>query len=103
MLEFPWLRAKVAGLPSASHWQVLAKAALRDDLAGMQRRLTADALRTAAGQGDARQAIAAWEQGNRPLLERFREVHADLRAHNTLDLAMLSVAMKELRNIAGRA
>ncbi len=101
-LEFPWLRAKVASLPSASHWQVLAKAALRDDLAGMQCHLTADALRGAAENGDAQQAIAAWEEGNRPLLERFRQVHADLRAHNTLDLAMISVAMKELRNIASR-
>ena len=102
-LEFPWLRAKVASLPSASHWQALAKAALRDDLAGIQRQLTADALRGTTGTGNAQQAIAAWEQGNRPLLERFRQVHADLRAHNTLDLAMISVAMKELRNIAARA
>jgi len=101
-LEFPWLRAKVASLPSASHWQALAKAALRDDLAGMQCQLTADALRGAAENGDLEQAIAAWEEGNRPLLERFRQVHADLRAHNTLDLAMISVAMKELRNIASR-
>jgi glutamate dehydrogenase len=102
-LEFPWLRAKVASLPSASHWQALAKAALRDDLAGMQRQLSADALRGTAGMGDALQAIAAWEEGNRPLLERFRQVHADLRAHKTVDLAMISVAMKELRNIAARA
>ena len=102
-LDFPWLRAKVANLPAASHWQALAKAALRDDLAGMQRQLTADALRRVPGDGDAQQAIAAWEQGSRPLLERFRQVHADLRTHNTLDLAMVSVAMKELRNIALRA
>jgi glutamate dehydrogenase len=102
-LEFPWLRAKVAGLPAASHWQTLAKAALRDDLAGMQRRLTADALRAAGGKAEVQQAIAAWEQGNRALLERFRQVHADLDAHQNLDLAMISVAMKELRNIAARA
>ncbi|MGP1676726.1 MAG: NAD-glutamate dehydrogenase [Burkholderiales bacterium] len=102
-LEFPWLRAKVASLPSASHWQALAKAALRDDLAAMQRQLSADALRGTAGTGGAQQAIAAWEEGNRPLLERLRQVHADLRTHKTLDLAMISVAMKELRNIAARA
>jgi glutamate dehydrogenase len=102
-LEFPWLRAKVASLPSASHWQALAKAALRDDLTAMQCQLTEDALRGAAENGEVEQAIAAWEEVNRPLLERFRQVHADLRAHNTLDLAMISVAMKELRNIASRA
>jgi len=102
-LEFPWLRARVAGLAADSHWQALAKAALRDDLASMQRQLTADALRGAAGEGDAAQVIGAWEESNRPLLERFRQVLADLRAQGTLDLAMASVAMRELRNISARA
>jgi glutamate dehydrogenase len=102
-LDFPWLRSRVAALPAESHWQALAKAALRDDLAGMQRQLAADALRAAGAKADARQAIAAWEQANRPLLERFRQVHADLRAQKTLDLAMASVAMRELRNIAVRS
>jgi len=102
-LEFPWLRAKVAGLPSESHWQALAKAALRDDLAGMQRQLTADVLRASRGKGDAQQAITAWEEAKRAMLERFRQVLADLRTHQALDLAMASVAMRELRNIAARA
>jgi glutamate dehydrogenase len=102
-LEFPWLRARIAGLPSETHWQALAKAALRDDLAGMQRRLAADALRSGDAKGDPRRAIADWEEANRALLERFRQVHADLRAHKTLDLAMASVAMRELRNIAAPA
>ncbi|HEY5636434.1 MAG TPA: NAD-glutamate dehydrogenase domain-containing protein, partial [Burkholderiales bacterium] len=102
-LEFPWLRARIAELPSETHWQALAKAALRDDLSGMQRQLTADALRGAGRKRDARNAIAAWEQANRTLLERFVNVQADLRAHEALDLAMVSVAMRELRNIATRA
>jgi glutamate dehydrogenase len=102
-LEFPWLRARVAGLAAESHWQALAKAALRDDLASMQRQLTVDALRGAAGKGNAAQAIDDWEQGNRALLERFRQVLADLRAQGTLDLAMASVAMRELRNISARS
>jgi len=101
-LEFPWLRAKVASLPSESHWQALAKAALRDDLAGMQRQLTADALRGSDGKGNRQKVIDAWENANRTRLERFRQVHADLRAHSTLDLAMASVAMRELRNIVAR-
>jgi glutamate dehydrogenase len=101
-LEFPWLRAQFATLPSESHWQALAKAALRDELAAMQRQLAADVLRGAAAKGDAEQAIGAWEESNRPLLERFRQVHADLRAQKTIDLAMASVAMRELRNIAPR-
>jgi len=101
-LEFPWLRARVGGIAADSHWQALAKAALRDDLASMQRHLTADALRGAAGKGDAAQATGEWERGNRALLERFRQVLADLRPQGTIDLAMASVAMRELRNISAR-
>jgi glutamate dehydrogenase len=102
-LEFPWLRSRLAGLAADSHWQALAKAALRDDLASMQRHLTADALRAAAGKSDAAHAVSEWENGNRALLERFRQVLADLRAQGALDLAMASVAMRELRNISARA
>jgi len=93
----------VAGLAADSHWQALAKAALRDDLASMQRHLTADVLRGAAGKGEAAQAIGEWESSNSALLERFRQVLADLRAQGALDLAMASVAMRELRNISARA
>ncbi len=101
-LEFPWLRARVSGLPSETHWQALAKAAVRDDIAGMQRQLTTDALRSAGPRDSADKAIAAWEASNRTLLERFLQVLADLRGHETLDFAMVSVAMRELRNIAAR-
>jgi len=102
-LEFPWLRAKVATLPADSHWQGLARAALRDDISGMQRHLTADVLRAAGGQAETARALEGWEQANRPLLERFRQVQAELRANKAVDLAMASVAMRELRNIAARA
>jgi glutamate dehydrogenase len=100
-LDFPWLRTRIAGLPAESHWQTLAKAALRDDLAGIQRQLAADVLRGAEA-GETERALGAWEQTNRALLERLRQVHADLRTHKTLDLAMASVALRELRNIAAR-
>ena len=102
-LEFPWLRARVSALPSETHWQALAKASLRDDLAGMQRQLTADVLRGAATKDAADKAIGAWEKANHTLLARFLAVQTDLRAYETLDLAMVSVAMRELRNIATRA
>ena len=36
------------------------------------------------------------------LYERFRQVLADLRSAEAPDLAMLSVALRELRNIATR-
>jgi glutamate dehydrogenase len=100
-LDFAWLRARIGALPVESHWHTLAKAALRDDLAGILRTLSVDALRASAPEDPAGQ-IAAWKKRNAALYERFRQVLADLRAAETPDLAMLSVAMRELRNLSSR-
>ncbi|HEV8096033.1 MAG TPA: NAD-glutamate dehydrogenase [Burkholderiales bacterium] len=102
-LDFPWLRASIDGLAASSHWQALAKAALRDDLASMQRQLTAVALRTAPTERDPARLSALWEAAHRIVLERFGQVLADLRTAGSPDLAMLSVAMRELRNLAARS
>jgi len=93
-LDFPWLRERIGILPAENHWQTLAKAALRDDLSGMLRALTSDALRA----GD----VATWKARNAVLHERLKQILAELRAVESPDLAMLSVAMRELRNLASR-
>ncbi len=98
-LDLPWLRTRIGALPADGHWQGLAKAALRDDLAGMQRALAHDALRGASDGDDVAGTIAEWEAGHGVLLERCRHVLADLRAADSFDLAMASVAMRELRNL----
>jgi glutamate dehydrogenase len=102
-LEFAWLRARIDQLATSTHWQALAKAALRDDLASMQRQLTAVALRAAPGERDPARLAALWEAAHKMLLERFGQVLADLRSAEAPDFAMLSVAMRELRNLAARS
>jgi glutamate dehydrogenase len=97
-LDFPWLRTAIGRLPADSHWDTLAKAALRDDLSGMLRALTADALRAAT----AADGLAGWKTHNAVLYERFRQVLADLHTAQSPDLAMLSVALRELRNLGSR-
>jgi glutamate dehydrogenase len=101
-LDFPWLRARIGMLSSDNHWETLAKAALRDDLAGMLRSLAADALRTGASPSEPAALISTWKTRNAVLYERFRQVLSDLRAAESPDLAMLSVAMRELRNLSSR-
>ena len=100
-LEFPWMRARIGALPAETHWHTLAKAALRDDLASMLRALAAEALR-GDGANDPVSQIAAWKARNAVLYERVRQVLGELRAAETPDLAMLSVAMRELRNLSSR-
>ena len=63
-----------------------------DDLASLQRQLTADALQ---GGG-----LEPWQQAQAAALERARRMLAELAEVRSADLAMISVALRELRNLA---
>ena len=86
------LRAKFLRAASGRFWQGLAKGALGDDLAALQRELTADALQ-AGGR-------SAWEVAQRPAVERAQRMLTELADTKSADLAMLSVALRELRHLA---
>ena len=86
------VRAQVAALPSDGYWQALAKAAASDDLASLQRQLTADALQAGG--------MESWQRTQAVPLERARRMLGELAESKNADLAMLSVALRELRNLA---
>jgi glutamate dehydrogenase len=96
-LGLGWLRGRIATLPADTHWRMLAKGALRDELAELQRAIAGHAL-ASAGAAEATAAIIdAWAARNRSALQRTERMLAELRALPSLDLAMLSVALRELR------
>ncbi|MCX7892319.1 MAG: NAD-glutamate dehydrogenase [Burkholderiales bacterium] len=96
---FAWLRGRIGQLPGTGHWQALAKSALRDELAALARSLTA-AVGAAARDDDAPEAlIARWAARNEAALARADRLLAELRAAPAADLAMLSVAIAELRGL----
>jgi len=99
-LGLPWLREKIAALPGDAHWQMLAKGAMLDDLSSLQRTLTADVLSDGGAISAPLQLIAAWEDRNRRGVERAAQLFGELRAASSIDAAMLSVALQELRNLA---
>ncbi|KNZ31318.1 MAG: NAD-glutamate dehydrogenase, partial [Methylibium sp. NZG] len=92
------LRRQIDTLAADSYWQTQAKGALADDLAGLQRSIAHDVV--SHGQGDAAQMLAAWEQRNQQPLERAQRMLAELGDAKGVDLAMVSVALRELRNLA---
>ncbi len=99
-LGLAWLRDRIGQIPGDSHWQTLAKTSMRDDLAGLQRTLAANVLATGAGTDDPAALVARWEGANRGALERASRLLGELRAAPAPDLAMLSVGLRELRNLA---
>lgn len=91
------MRQQIEQLPADSYWQGLAKLALTDDLADLQRSIAQQALKHDDGSAGA--VLDRWEQGNRQALERAQRLLAELQDASTGDLAMLSVALRELRNL----
>ena len=97
-LDYGWLRTQIAALGADDHWDALAKAALEDDLAAQQRTLTGSVLRLAPELSAVTSLIDTWIAKNKVGVDRARQVIADLHgAPGAPDLAMLSVAMRELR------
>ncbi|MBB4841672.1 glutamate dehydrogenase [Paucibacter oligotrophus] len=92
------LRQQIDALTPGSYWQTQAKMALGDDLAGLQRAIASDVLSHISGE--ASDKLQAWEQRNSDALERAQRLLGELSEAKGVDLAMLSVALRELRNLA---
>jgi glutamate dehydrogenase len=96
-----WLRERIDVLPRQDRWQTLARAALRDDLYGQQISLTADVLRsTSPPLHDAPQAVEAWIEARGTPASRALGMLSDIRNGGVYDLSTLSVALREIRNLA---
>jgi glutamate dehydrogenase len=101
-LELNWLRQSITELIPTNHWQSRARAALLNGLYEQARLLTADTIRLTAAEAPPEQRLADWLEHNRAGVERCRGVFADLRSAGKADLAMLSVAVREVAHLAQR-
>jgi glutamate dehydrogenase len=98
-LRLHWLRTHVEALPRDNRWRSLARAALRDDLYGQQAELTTEILRATPDDLPAAERIEAWADAYRVSVERVLQVLTDINASGAFDLATLSVALREIRNL----
>jgi glutamate dehydrogenase len=93
------LHQQIDALPADGFWDNLAKIALGDDLAGLQRVMAFEVLNN--GQGDTAHRLQAWQSENRAELDSVRRLLGELAETKApADLAMLSVALRKLRNLA---
>jgi glutamate dehydrogenase len=98
-LRLHWLRHHVEALPRDNRWRALARAALRDDLFGQQAELTAEILRATPDDLPPSERIETWVEAHRGSVERVLQVLTDINASGAFDLATLSVALREIRNL----
>jgi glutamate dehydrogenase len=98
-LGLGWLMRRIAALSADSHWQGMARVALRDDLTALARALAQSVLHgaPAGAPGDAQALIRAWEAQREFQLARCRQLLDELRPAPAVDMAMLSVMLRELR------
>jgi glutamate dehydrogenase len=97
-LDLHVLRHRIAALPREERWDALARRALWEDLQNEQRALAADVLRESGG-GPGAERVRSWVERNAAPVERCAQVLADVKAGGTSDLATLSVAVREIRNL----
>jgi glutamate dehydrogenase len=96
-LELRWFSSKITALPSDTHWQALARNAMRDDLSALQRQLTTAVVK--GGGKDVAAMLSTWEQVTALPRARLAGMVTDLKAGPAMDLAMLSVVLRELRGL----
>jgi glutamate dehydrogenase len=97
---FAGLRGRIGQLPTDTHWQALAKSALRDQLAGLHRALTGQVFAQGGDAPSPDQLLAQWLEANRAAVGRADRLLAELKESPGADLAMLSVTIAELRALA---
>ncbi len=99
-LQLGWLAQRLTELPSHDRWHASARAALRDELAARQRHLCRTVLRGGMDGASAASRLETWLHQNHALLQRYRGLIHELMAQEKVDLAMLSVALRELRKLS---
>ena len=103
LLEIDRLLTAASRLPRESHWETMARGALRDDLYLVLEELTRGVLagRSAGADGadGADELVSAWARENEESVERVRSsVHEVLSVES--GLAPLSVILRSLRSLA---
>jgi glutamate dehydrogenase len=99
-LELRWFAQKITLLPTDTSWQALARNALRDDLASQQRALASTVGKLSPAERDPGKMLEAWRERYAPGIARLKAMTEELKRSATLDLAVLSVLLRELRSLA---
>ena len=98
-LELWWLRERIVALPRDSRWAAMARAALRDDVYVEQAALTSEVMSAHSDGVAPLTRVDEWITLNRDGVDRCLRVLADIRTGGAVDLARLSVAVREIRNL----
>jgi glutamate dehydrogenase len=92
--ELMWLWDAIGALPRSDRWQTQARAALRDDLLAALAELASNVIEVGDGSVD------SWLAANERAAERATSLLTEIRRAESFDVTNLSVALRQLRNLA---
>jgi glutamate dehydrogenase len=98
---FDWLRQKAGQLPAESAWDKQAVTALVDDLNAHQAALTRTVLGGATASAAVPDLLDAWVRERGSAVARADQLLGELQAGEAPNLAMLAVANRSLKTLAG--
>jgi glutamate dehydrogenase len=93
-LDLLWLWDGIGALPRSDRWQTQARSALRDEVLAVMVELTRTVIESAGGSVD------AWLDANERAVARAVAMFTEIRRAESYDLTALSVALRQLRNLA---
>ncbi|WP_299733232.1 NAD-glutamate dehydrogenase [uncultured Endozoicomonas sp.] len=99
-LELDWYGKALSQLKVTSHWQSLARDSARDELNWQQRKLSVGLIRMIRDDMSIEQTIDQWIADHQVLVTRWQTMLGDIRNTSQADLAIFSVANRELMDLA---
>lgn len=99
-LELDWFAKQISDLKIDNYWQAMARESYRDDLEWQLRNLTVGAMRHICEGGDVDACLDRWMEQQHHLVDRWQAMLAELHATEMQEFAMISVAIRELLDLA---
>ena len=93
------VRDRILSLPRADRWDALARAALRDDLAGEHASLTAAVLSTSPDE-PVSERFDRWVDAHPAAVERHLATAREVDDSGIATVATMSVVLRQLRSLA---
>jgi glutamate dehydrogenase len=94
---FDWLRAAARRIEAQTAWQRQAIQAMIDELYALQHELVTQVIDAAGGVTAADAIVSVWTDSRKTLVTRTEQTLSDIKAAGAADLAMVAVALRQLR------
>ena len=98
-LSLFWLRGKIRELPRQDLWQRKARTGLMDELQIVARDITSQVINSTHRIRSTAKKLDDWLQRHQTRIEYGRTMLDEVRGNQSIDLAMLTVAVRELKTL----